>query len=156
MEHSEIQGPAFRFAPCGLQTMPDPIGRRRFLSAAIGAAAAMACPDGTSAASYSQWVESFRPRARARGVSDATYTRVMSAVKPDTSVYALDRSQPEFKEPIWQYLNRRVSDWRIVTGKEKAKEYASLLARIEHDYGVDRYVMLGLWGNESNFGDTVV
>ena len=39
------------------------------------------------------------------------------------------------------------------TGKEKAKEYAPLLARIEKDYGVERSVMLGLWGIESAFGD---
>jgi membrane-bound lytic murein transglycosylase B len=109
--------------------MPHAIGRRRFLSAALGAAAALASPNGASAASFSQWVEAFRTRARARGISDATYTRVMSAIKPDTSVYALDRAQPEFTEEVWQYLNRRVSDWRILTGKERAKEYAPLLER---------------------------
>jgi membrane-bound lytic murein transglycosylase B len=136
--------------------MPDAIGRRRFLGAALGAAAALACPDGASAASFSQWAENFRARARARGVSDATYTRVMSAIKPDTSVYALDRAQPEFNEQVWQYLNRRVSDWRIMTGKERAKEYAPLLARVEEKYAVDRYIMLGLWGMESAFGDVVV
>jgi membrane-bound lytic murein transglycosylase B len=81
---------------------------------------------------------------------------VMSAIKPDTSVYALDRSQPEFNEEVWQYLNRRVSDWRILTGKERAKEYAPVLARVEHTYAVDRYVMLGLWGMESAYGDVVV
>jgi len=136
--------------------MPDEIGRRRFLGAALGAVAAIACPDGAGAASFSQWVENFRPRARARGVSDATYSRVMSAIKPDTSVYALDRSQPEFNEEVWQYLNRRVSDWRILTGKERAKEYAPVLARVEHTYAVDRYIMLGLWGMESAYGDVVV
>jgi lytic murein transglycosylase len=77
----------------------------------------------------------------------------MSNIKPDREVFKLDRAQPEFKEQTWQYLNRRVSDWRIVTGKEKAKEYAPLFARIEKDYGVDRSVMLGLWGIESAFGD---
>ena len=41
-------------------------------------------------------------------------------------------------------------------GKEKAKEYAPLLARIEKDYGVERSVMLGLWGIESAYGDPVV
>ena len=49
----------------------------------------------------------------------------MGGIKPDTSVYALDRSQPEFNEKLWQYLNRRVSDWRITEGKEKAKEHAA-------------------------------
>ena len=136
--------------------MPDAIGRRRFLRAALGAAATLAGPVDARAASFSQWVENFRPRARARGISDATYSRVMSAIKPDTSVYALDRSQPEFNEEVWQYLNRRVSDWRILTGKERAKEYAPLLARVEHTYAVDRYVMLGLWGMESAYGDVVV
>jgi len=71
---------------------------------------------------FEQWVATFRERARARGISDATYTRVMTGIKPDTSVFALDRAQPEFHEEAWQYLNRRVSDWRITTGKEKAKE----------------------------------
>jgi len=69
---------------------------------------------------------------------------------------ALDRVQPEFHEEVWQYLNIRVSDWRIRTGKERAKEYAELLARVERDYAVDRYIMLGLWGMESAFGDVVL
>src|SRR5215831_13626133 len=94
--------------------------------------------------------------ARARGISDATYTRVMGNIKPDTTVFELIRSQPEFNEQLWQYLNRRVSDWRIVTGKEKAKEYAPLLTRIEKDFGVARSIMLGVWGVESTFGDPVV
>jgi membrane-bound lytic murein transglycosylase B len=105
---------------------------------------------------FAQWVENFRARARGRGVSDATYNRVMSTIKPDTSVYALDRAQPEFREEVWQYLNRRVSDWRIRTGKERAREQATLLERVEREYSVDRYVMLGLWGMESAFGDVVV
>jgi len=105
---------------------------------------------------FGQWVESFRARARARGVSDATYSRAMGPIKPDTSVYALDRAQPEFREEVWQYLNRRVSDWRIRTGQERAREHARLLESVERQYGVDRYVMLGLWGMESAFGDVVV
>jgi lytic murein transglycosylase len=98
-------------------------------------------------------VEGFRARARARGISDATYTRVMQGVKPDNEVFALIRDQPEFKEKVWQYLNRRVSDWRITTGREKAKEYEGLLSRIENDFGVPPSVMLGIWGIESAYGD---
>ncbi|HEX2655418.1 MAG TPA: lytic murein transglycosylase [Xanthobacteraceae bacterium] len=135
------------------------IARRTVIKAALGAVTALA--GGASALaqssrmSFPQWVDHFRPRARARGISDATYTRVMGSLKPDTSVYALDRAQPEFQEALWQYINRRVSDWRIRTGKERAREHADLLARIERDYAVDRYIMLGLWGMESVFGDVV-
>jgi Transglycosylase SLT domain len=80
----------------------------------------------------------------------------MGAIKADTSVYALQRSRAEFQEPMWQYVNRRVSDWRIITGKRRAIEHAALIERIQKQYGVDRYLMLGLWGMESAFGDVVV
>ena len=109
----------------------------------------------TSHLTFPQWVAAFKTRALARGVSEKTYDRVM-AVTPDTSVYALDRAQPEFREELWQYINRRVSDWRVIAGREHAKEVAPLLDRIEKDYGLDRYIMLGLWGNESAFGDPLV
>jgi membrane-bound lytic murein transglycosylase B len=77
----------------------------------------------------------------------------MRGLKPDITVFKELHDQPEFNEQIWQYLNRRVSEWRIDAGKDKAKEYAPLLARIEKDFGVERAVMLGLWGNESAYGD---
>jgi lytic murein transglycosylase len=111
---------------------------------------AVAAPSG-----FSRWVLSFRPRALARGISAETYDRVMGSVTPDTAVYALQRKQPEFTEQMWQYINRRCSEWRVITGKERAGEYAALLSRIEADYGVDRYTMLGLWGMESSFGDVI-
>jgi lytic murein transglycosylase len=122
-----------------------------------GALAGAATPVGAQVAAepFRAWVERFRGRARARGVSDATYTRVMGAIEPDTRVYALDKAQPEFREQVWQYLNRRVSDWRIRVGRERAREHAALLGRIEAAYGVDRWIMLGLWGMESAFGDVV-
>ncbi len=140
-------------------TRDGSLGRRSFLMAGLGALATAAVPLGAAgqkaAQPFEQWVETFHKRVRAAGVSDATYRRVMGDIKPDISVYALDRAQPEFREQVWQYLNRRVSDWRIDTGKERAAEYRDLLGRIERTYGVDRYIMLGLWGMESAFGDVV-
>ncbi len=127
--------------------MTTSLTRRAVLSSALGAFAAGALGGSAAAQSarmpFAQWVEAFRSRARARGIPDATYDRVMGTLKPDISVYALDRDQPEFHEEVWQYLNRRVSDWRIATGKERAREQALLLERIEREYGVDRYIMLG-------------
>jgi lytic murein transglycosylase len=134
---------------------PDHLTRRASLRLLAGAMAAWSAPAQAQGGrpGFAQWVESFRSRATARGVSDATYDRVMRGLNPDTSVYALDRSQPEFTEKLWQYLNRRVSDWRVTVGREKIKEYEPLLARIEKDYGVAPSVMTGLWGVESAYGD---
>jgi hypothetical protein len=39
----------------------------------------------------------------------------MESIKPNTEVYALVRLQPEFREPPRPYINRRVSDWRIIS-----------------------------------------
>jgi membrane-bound lytic murein transglycosylase B len=138
--------------------MPGDMKTRRELL--IGGAALAAVPlwpatEALAAQPFAQWVETFRARAAKRGVSEATYRRVMGAIKPDTSVYALDKAQAEFSEQLWQYLNRRVSDWRIRTGKERVREHAALLANIERDYGVDRYTLMGLWGMESAYGDVV-
>jgi peptidoglycan lytic transglycosylase B len=135
------------------------ISRRTSLQWMAGAIA-MACVSSQQAlgkASFEQWVVQFHARARSRGISDATYSRVMmSGLKPDTSVYALQRSQPEFNEELWQYLNRRVSDWRIAEGKEKLAAHKDLLARIEKDYGVEPSVLVGLWGIETAYGDPLV
>ena len=123
------------------------IARRRFLTGLMASALLPAAALAQSAA-FEKWVAAFRAKAVARGISDATYTRVMVGLKPDTSVYALQSNQDEFNEQLWQYINRRASDWRIITGKQRAKDFAPLLTRIENDYGVDRYILLGLWGVE--------
>lgn len=131
--------------------------RRALMAGALGIAAAFAVghASATQSPAFAHWVAGFRPRALKHGISEQTYDRVMGAVTPDTSVFEQYRAQPEFTELMWQYINRRCSDWRVTTGKERAKEYASLLSRVEKDYGVDRYITLALWGMESSFGDVV-
>jgi membrane-bound lytic murein transglycosylase B len=131
--------------------------RLRTIAAGVSALLVAAYVQGqTASAPFDDWVAGFRARALARGISSDTYARVTRDLKPDTTVFAELRGQPEFHEQLWQYLNRRVSEWRLVAGKEKLKEHEALLARIERDFGVERSVMLGLWGIESTFGDPIV
>ena len=139
-----MSGDSNLFHPC--------LSRRGFLA---GALALAATPALARSAGFDHWVSAFRPRALARGIRAETYDRVMAAVTPDTSVYEAVRAQPEFTEQMWQYINRRCSDWRVITGKERAREYAQVLARVEAEYGVDRHILLGLWGMESSFGDVI-
>src|SRR5579885_3314863 len=129
--------------------------RRALLSGALGAlihcaigGRAIAAPPG-----FANWVAEFRGRALRRGISAQTYARAMNGLEPDMSVFDEFNSQPELTEVTWQYINRRCSDWRVMTGRERGREYAGLLSRIEKDYGVDRYILLALWGMESSFGD---
>jgi len=133
--------------------------RRSLLhTAVLGAGAVVAYPLSALAApaAFDQWRDQFRAKAIARGISDEIYTRVMGRIEPDMSVFAKLRSQPEFNEQLWQYINRRVSDWRLAAGKEALRKYGDLFTRIERDYGVERGTLLALWGVETAYGDPLV
>ena len=134
------------------------LSRRESLALTLGAAAALLAPApvALAAGDFAQWVARFRAKALARGITAETYDRVMDGLQPDNTGLEAIRNQPEFNEQLWQYLNRRVSDWRVIAGKEKAKEYEALFSRIEKDFGVERAIMLGVWGVESAYGDPLV
>ena len=91
-----------------------------------------------------------------RGVTDDTYTRVMAGLRPDTTGLSAIHNQAEFKQQLWQYLNRATSDWKITAGNAAAQQYAPLLACIEKDFSVEPAFTLGVWGIESAFGDPIV
>jgi membrane-bound lytic murein transglycosylase B len=133
--------------------------RRAFLRSSIGAGALLLpqVPASRAApAGYEQWRDNFRARALSRGISQATWVRAMGRTEPDTTVFRQMQAQPEFSEQIWQYINRRVSDWRIIAGKEALRKNEALFARIERDFGVERGTLLALWGVESAYGDPLV
>src|SRR5581483_796926 len=130
--------------------------RRAVLRGGLSLAAMAASPAALAAPSFEQWRASFRQHALSQRITEATWIRCMAHVEPDMSVFNEIGNQPEFKEEVWQYINRRVSDWRIIHGKEALKKNAALFARIEKDFGVERGTLLALWGVESAYGDPLV
>jgi len=138
--------------------VPTPT-RRALLRSGAGVGILLARPFTAFAAAprgFDQWRDNFKARALAKGISDPTWTRVMGRIEPDMSVFKELRDQPEFHEPIWQYINCRVSDWRIIAGKDALKKNEALFAKIEREYGVERGTLLALWGVESAYGDPLV
>jgi len=132
---------------------------RAGLAGGMSAGALCTRPFATLAAAppgFDQWRERFRAHALAKGISEPTWNRVMGRIEPDMSVFKEIGNQPEFKEELWQYINRRVSDWRIIHGKEALRKNEALFSRIEHDFGVERGTLLALWGVESAYGDPLV
>jgi membrane-bound lytic murein transglycosylase B len=133
--------------------------RRALLRSSAGVGLLLARPLASFAAvppGFEQWRDRFRAHALAKGISEATWTRVMGRIAPDMSVFREIGNQPEFNEELWQYINRRVSDWRIVNGREALRKHEALFARIEQDYGVERGTLLAVWGVESAYGDPLV
>src|SRR5690606_599554 len=63
-----------------------------------------------------------------------------------------DRYQPEFTLDPSQYVALTVTDTRARIGREKLARHENELDAIEKKYGVDRHVLLAIWGMETNFG----
>lgn len=104
------------------------------------------------ARTFAQWVEGFWPTARAAGISRETYDRAFAGVTPDPKVIESANFQPEYVKPVGEYVDRVVSDKRVTTGKQMLVDQQALLAQIEKKYGVDRAVVVAIWGVESNYG----
>lgn len=93
------------------------------------------------------------PRMKKAGVSRKLFEAAFAGItEPDPVVLKLADNQPEFTSTTSAYLEKAVTPIRIDTGKQKAESEKKLLDAIEAKYGVDRYILLGIWGMESNFG----
>lgn len=104
-----------------------------------------------SEAGFQTWVQAFRPRALAAGISPQVFDSTMASAHFMPSLIALDRKQSEFSKPIWDYLDGAIGS-RAGIGRSKAAQYAATMSAIESRYGVPREVVLAVWGMESNFG----
>jgi lytic murein transglycosylase len=101
---------------------------------------------------FRTFVTALWPDARQAGVSRKTFDAALGNLTPDPAVIKITGKQSEFVKPIWHYINGAVSAQRLERGEARAKEFERTLARIESKYGVDRYVVLAVWGMETNYG----
>ncbi len=90
--------------------------------------------------------------ARQRGIRRETFNAALGSFTPDPSIIALTKKQSEFVQPIWSYLDNAISESRLTRGRSAGERFAGELAAIERKYGVDRRILLGIWGMETNFG----
>jgi membrane-bound lytic murein transglycosylase B len=103
-------------------------------------------------AAAERWVNAFWPEAQRAGISRDVYVHALSGFTPDPDILRRAGSQPEFSKPIWEYLATAVSAERINNGRAMLARYAQHLARIEAMYGVDRHILVAIWGMESAYG----
>ncbi|OOS05372.1 lytic murein transglycosylase [Moraxella cuniculi DSM 21768] len=103
---------------------------------------------------FQQCLNTLKNTAAFRGVSSATFEAYRPA-QPDPSVIRSLNYQPEFKKDVWDYLASLVDSERVEDGIRAKREQADVLRRIESRYGVKPEHVLGVWGVESNFGQTL-
>lgn len=105
-----------------------------------------------SQAGLDAWVQDFRIRAIAEGVSAATFDAALRGVEFNPKVVERDRNQNEFTKTIWDYLDTAVSEDRVALGVKALAARRDLLQRIEAKYGVDKEIVVAVWGLESAYG----
>ncbi|WP_339844937.1 lytic murein transglycosylase [uncultured Halopseudomonas sp.] len=104
---------------------------------------------------FNQWKQQFRKEAITSGINEALFDRAFAEVVPDPGILRADSSQPEFTRPVWEYLDGALSSTRISRAQRLLGEHASTLTAIEQAYGVDRHILVAIWGLESNFGSNM-
>ena len=92
------------------------------------------------------------PAANARGISRSVFERYTADFILDPEVVRLATSQPEHVKPPGAYVADLVTPERVEIGRALAAKHAATLAAIEQAYGVDRHVLLAIWGVESAYG----
>ncbi|EYD75712.1 Membrane-bound lytic murein transglycosylase B precursor [Rubellimicrobium mesophilum DSM 19309] len=144
--------------------MSNRISRTLVAALALGLLAAAGAPGGPAEAQsmdrstpipaegFEPWLSAFRSRAEAGGLPGAVLDAALSGVAFLPDVVERDRNQSEFTKPLYQYLAIAVSDDRVAAGQRAVRENAALLDRIEAEYGVNKEIVVAIWGVESSFG----
>ena len=100
----------------------------------------------------SSCLNSLRSEASKQGISAKTFDQAVAGFEPDPDVIKAYEFQPEFRTPIWDYVAGLVDQERVDDGRARLNQWQRELVQIEQQYGVDRHVIVAVWGVESNFG----
>ena len=124
-----------------------PVGTPLLFALLVASAAASARAD-----DFAGCIGEIRAQATANGITAAAFDAAMAGIEPDPAVIEAMDQQPEFTLSIWEYIARLVSDKRIADGKRMLAEWQDVLEDVERAFGVERHIVVAVWGVESNYG----
>jgi len=115
---------------------------------AVAAAPAKAAPCGGD---FGSWLQGVKQEAAGKGISQGTLQAALAGVSYDPGIIARDHAQGVFRQSFDQFAGRMVPP-RLGRGRRMMAQYASVLSRIEQQYGVPGSVLVAIWGLETDFG----
>jgi membrane-bound lytic murein transglycosylase B len=118
---------------------------------AVPAASATPSPEQAEQA-FARWIQAFAATAREAGITEATLRAAFDDVRFVPRVVELDRRQPEFTQTVWDYLDRAVSEQRVMRGREKLAQFNAEAEAAAARHGVPAAVLVAIWGMESSYG----
>ncbi|MGI9381732.1 MAG: lytic murein transglycosylase [Methyloligellaceae bacterium] len=161
-----------------MQTTARTSGRAAALVAAVWVLALAASAAGAASnyrvaveKRFTAWVQDLGTEALAAGITKDAFDSAMKGVKLDWALPDLElpnlgpdgpaapkaakkgkqRQQPEFDRPS-SYFPSKSLNWVVKTGRQKLAAYGKTLAAVEEKYGVQKSVVLAVWGRETAFG----
>ena len=105
-----------------------------------------------NAGSFERWLESFKQEAVAQGISPQVVATALDGVAFDPGIIKKDRGQCVFQQSFLQFAGRMADGYRLQNGAARLRSNASLLARVEQQFGVPGPVVVAFWGLETDFG----
>jgi lytic murein transglycosylase len=157
------------FAPKELRTMyyagllrlaAKGLGRLALLSALVAFIASGPVEAAVSQEGFKAFIAAFRAKAIEGGVKPEAYDSATAGLTANFSLPDLDipemagkqPGQPEFVRTPEQYLNPKYLVDLAAQGRKFYAAHQSTIDAIEAKYGIDRYVVLAIWGRETAFG----
>lgn len=113
---------------------------------------AFVCFEAQAQEAFDKFVKQLWPDAQAKSVTRVTFDAAMKGVTPDQRVINATQRQPEYGRPVGDYVNAIVTKSRIMRGLAKEKEWAKIFDQVEQKFMVERWVLVALWGMESDYG----
>jgi|TARA_B110001452_G_scaffold255385_1_gene247774 membrane-bound lytic murein transglycosylase B len=101
---------------------------------------------------FELWVEDFKIKAVASGVSKKLVDEIMLEAVFIPKVIEYDRYQPEFYEDTFTYIKKRSSKGKIKQGLKLYDKEKTVIEKIEKEFEVEKELLLALMGIETNFG----
>ena len=101
---------------------------------------------------FNNWKNNFRNYAIDQGITSKTIDNLFDRFIFLPQVIKYDRYQPEFYEDTKTYIGKRVSNKKVIKGKNIYTKNKLLINNISNKYSVDKSLLLSLMGIETNFG----
>ena len=107
-----------------------------------------------------EWRKDFAQRAVESGRSPQFVKLALEGISPiDRYLFPKKagigtgvEDQLEFATPIWEYVAKLANNTRRRIGKTKLSQHEVLFDSLEERFGVNREVLISIWGMETNFG----
>lgn len=101
---------------------------------------------------FAIFLDAARADAEARGIRREIIERAFKDLTFDPEIAQFETQQAEFIRTAADYLALIVSPSRVATGREMLERHAATLEAIERRFGVERHIVLAIWGIETSFG----